>query len=368
MFRYGFGLFLALHGVIHLLGFLKSFQLMALPDLTVHINRPAGALWLLCSLVFIAAGALWAFDGAHAAVLALGAVAVSTVLILASYRDSKVGLIGNALVLVPLLVVAIRDLGGSGFRAIYRAQVAKGVESTVALPALTEAELAPLPAAVRTYLRRTGALDSPRARNFRARFAGEMRPSPQSGWMSITAEQHTFAAPAERLFYLRASRFGVPFEALHLYSPAGATMQVRVASLFDMVDARGPTMNQSETVTYFNDLCLFAPSMLVGADIQWEELDARTVRATFHNAGQTVHATLSFDEAGDLTGFVSEDRYLSEDGKTYVLFPWSTPVLAFRDFDGVRLPERAEAIWKQPEGDFVYARFRLTEIEYNVGL
>ena len=38
------------------------------------------------------------------------------------------------------------------------------------------------------------------------------------------------------------------------------------ASLFGVVDARGTEMNQGETVTFFNDVCVLAPGTLVHAN------------------------------------------------------------------------------------------------------
>ena len=35
-------------------------------------------------------------------------------------------------------------------------------------------------------------------------------------------------------------------------------------------------MDLAETVTLFNDMCLFAPAALVGAPVRWTEIDART--------------------------------------------------------------------------------------------
>ena len=47
---------------------------------------------------------------------------------------------------------------------------------------------------------------------------------------------------------MKASQSGIPLEALRMFAGRDARMQVRVLSLFDMVDARGPEMNQGETV------------------------------------------------------------------------------------------------------------------------
>jgi len=151
---------------------------------------------------------------------------------------------------------------------------------------------------------------------------------------------------------------------LHRYLGDRATMQVRLGGLFEIANAAGPIMTQSETVTLFNDMCLLAPGALVDAGVRWEMVGGQQVRGTFSNAGQTVSAVLTFDDAGDLVGFVSQDRYQS-DGKTHRLFPWSTPVREFRDFGGVRLARSGEARWREPAGEWTYADFELRRITYN---
>ena len=61
----------------------------------------------------------------------------------------------------------------------------------------------------------------------------------------------------------------------------------------------------------------------------------------------------------------SEDRYYCEDGKTYLNFPWSTPIRNYTDINGRKVPVYGEAIWHLPEGEYCYAKFNLNEIEYN---
>jgi hypothetical protein len=182
--------------------------------------------------------------------------------------------------------------------------------------------------------------------------------------MEASAEQHNFYDPPARFFFMEASRFGVPFDALHRYLGNAATMEVRVAGLVPVIDASGPEMTQGETVTLLNDMCVWAPGALVDAPIRWEQLDDQHARATFSNAGRTVSGTLSFDRAGDLVGFLSHDRYQS-DGKKHRLLPWSTPVGGHRQFGDYRLPGEGEARWQEPSGEWTYGRFLLQKITYN---
>ncbi len=58
-------------------------------------------------------------------------------------------------------------------------------------------------------------------------------------------------------------------------------------------------MDEAETVTLFNDLCVFAPSALIDRGIQWQELEPHTVSASFTNLSHTVRAVLSFNDLGE---------------------------------------------------------------------
>ncbi|MCB0617044.1 MAG: hypothetical protein KDC75_27195, partial [Phaeodactylibacter sp.] len=59
MLRYLFVFIVFVHGLIHLLGFLKAFQLSEVSQLTQDISRPAGILWLVAMILFLATGGLF---------------------------------------------------------------------------------------------------------------------------------------------------------------------------------------------------------------------------------------------------------------------------------------------------------------------
>ncbi len=379
--RIAFVVLLVIHGAIHLLGFAKAFRLAEINQLAQPIGRALGSVWLLAALLMFATAAAFYASPKHWWLVGCVALLVSQIVIVTSWRDAKFGTLPNVILLVPL-VLSLLDLRSTSFRSIYDADVehqlarleretsSRALSSARVEPAdiVTEADVAKLPPLVRTYLARTGAVGQPRVYDVRTHWRAEMKSSPDAPWMAAHAVQHDFFGdePA-RLFLMDASRSGVPFVALHRYIGAEATMQVRVASLVNVVDARGPQMNRSETVTLFNDICFFAPAALIDVNVVWEPVDAHSVRGTFTNAGNTISAVLTFDAAGDLVDFVSGDRLMSADGKTYESFPWSTPIRDYKTFGATRIASYGEAIWKQPGGDFVYGRFTLEAIEINVG-
>jgi hypothetical protein len=98
-------------------------------------------------------------------------------------------------------------------------------------------------------------------------------------------------------------------------------MEIKIAGLFRVVDAKGFEMNRGETVTIFNDMCLLAPSTLTDRRIEWEIIDPRCVKAIFTNGEISIVATLIFNEKGEIINFISPDRYETADGKNYKNYP-----------------------------------------------
>lgn len=280
---------------------------------------------------------------------------------------SVVLLVAIVVVAVLRLVLALLDGRRGSFRSIYERDVSEGRARGKSAVPIEEADLAHLPPLVQTYLRRVGVVGRPRIREMYLHWVGRMKTAPDAGFTAIEAEQTSFFDAPARLFHIRGSRAGIPFDGYHRYVGRHATMQIRIAGLFGVVDARGPEMDQSETVTFFNDMCILAPATLVDAPVEWRTVDEHTVHARFTNAGHTIEAELVFDDAGDLCLFVSNDRYLTADGKTYERLPWSTPVHGYRLFDGVRIASHGEAIWERPEGELVYGVFEIVELSYDAG-
>ena len=252
------------------------------------------------------------------------------------------------------------------FSNMYKAEVQKKLVPIDNISILNETDIQHLPEPVQNYLRYTGAIGKPKIYNFRVVFSGGMKRKMRGKWMDITSEQYNFYSDYARLFYVKSSLYGIPFDGLHKYVGNNATMQVKVASIFRVVDAKGEKMDQSDTVTFFNDMCLFAPATLIDDHIQWEQVDPLIVKAKFVNKGIAITATLYFNEMGELINFTSDDRYSTEDGKEYINYKWSTPINRYKDFNGRIISTYGEAIWHTPEGEFSYARFDLKEIEYNV--
>lgn len=231
---------------------------------------------------------------------------------------------------------------------------------------LTENDITHLPACVQKYLAYTRAIEKSKVQNMYIEFDADMYRKPGEKPMKSQSVQYNFYGNFTRLFYMKASKMGIPFRALHVYKNEQASFQVKVAELFKVVDLKGEELTKAETVTVLNDLCIFAPACLADHRLSWGESDSRSAKVTLTNGKYVVSAVLYFNEAGELVNFVSDDRSALQDDDTMKQARWSTPVSDYREFDGRKIPTVGKTIWHYPEGDFTYGVFTLKNIQYNL--
>ena len=263
--------------------------------------------------------------------------------------------------------IEIKDIKIMNLKRLYRQEVREGLRRTgiIKHEIVTESDMLHLPGAVRRYLDYAGVTGREKVRNAKIEFTGRIRSKPGDQWMKFSSQQYNFFDNQTRAFYITARKMGMPAGGLHLYKNEQAFMTIKMFNLFTIVDARGEKMNQAETVTLFNDMCFMAPATLIDKNIEWREVDDRTVDATFTNGSLSIKARLYFNEKGELINFISNDRYETTDGKTLLNYPWSTPVKDYREINGSRLATGASTIYHHPGDDFCYGEFNLKDVRYN---
>ncbi len=354
---------LVLHGLIHLLGFTKAFNLAAVNQLTLPISKTSGVLWLLATLLFLLTAVLFFLNKSTWWMPAVLAILLSQCLIFSSWQDAKFGTVANVII----LLAAVVGYGTWHFNNTYTNEVKAGITQTAGMAdqLLTEADLQPLPEPVKKYIRYSGALNQPKVHSFKVAFAGQIRKNEQSAWMPFTSVQYNFMDASTRLFFMKATMKGLPVAGFHCFKNGEAFMDIRLFSLFKVQYQTGKEMGIAETVTFFNDMCCMAPATLIDKRIQWQEVEGNRVKAAFTNNNITISAWLYFNDAGELVNFVSNDRYAAGDNNTSRQLPWATPLKDYKTLNGHRLPGYAETIYTYPEGDLCYGQFALTDVEYN---
>jgi hypothetical protein len=359
MIKILFAILTTVHGLIHIMGFAKAYNYGNITQLTKDISKTSGTIWLVTAILFIAVTVMLFLKKDSWWILGLIAVILSQFLIFNNWQDAKFGTIANVIILIAIVL----GYGSSSFENTYKHDVSEGLTRTQNLKntLLTEGDIKPLPTLIRQYIRYTGALDKPKLLRAKVVFEGQMRDKGKD-WFTFRSEQHNFFDEPTRLFFMKAKMFGMTVPGYHAYKKGVATMQIKLFGLYPIIDAKGKEMNKAETVTLFNDMCLFAPATLIDKRITWEVVDSLSVKATFTNQGNSISAILYFNDIGQLTNFISDDRYAIADMKQY---RFSTPVSGYKNFNGYNIPTYGETIWHYPDGAFCYGKFNLKEIAFN---
>lgn len=356
MLKFLLAFIILVHGLIHFIGFAKAFNYGNITQITREISKPFGMLWLATAFLFIAATILFLLKKDAWLFFGLTVVIISQILIFTVWNDAKFGTIANTLILAAIVL----NWGSYRFEQGYKNDVKENLQRTNKLKTdlLTVQDLQSLPAPVQRYLRYVGALNKPKVKNMRILFEGQMREKGKE-FFPFTCEQYNSFDEPTRLFFMNAKMKGITVPGYHKYSNATAMMDIRLFGLLSVVKRSGKDMDQAETVTLFNDMCLMAPATLIDKRIAWQAIDSHSARATFTNHAITISASLYFSEQGQLINFISNDRDVNH-------YPFSTPVRNYKNINGINIMTYGETIWHYPDGKFIYGKFNLTEIEYNV--
>ena len=360
MHKYLFAVILLVHGLIHFMGFAKAYNYGKITQLTKYISKPAGLLWLITAVLFIVAVLLFLLKKESWPYIVIIAAVISQSLIITVWKDAKFGTILNIII----LFVAIASYATYHFEMGFKADVKRHIAQTYFSNSdlLAEADIATLPIPVQKYIRYAGAVNKPKVKNMKIVFDGEMRDKGKD-FFNFNSVQYNFFDDPTRLFFMKAKTYRITVPGYHCYQNATATMQIKLLGLFNVVNLKGTEMNKAETVTVFNDMCLMAPAALIDKRIEWTSIDNLSAKATFTNGLNKIAAILYFNELGQLINFTSDDRYAISDMKQY---RFSTPVKEYMQIDGRNIWKYGEAIWHYPDGEFIYGKFTLKSIEYNV--
>jgi Family of unknown function (DUF6544) len=360
-------LLLILHGAIHLLGYLKPWGVIAVPQLSGRtlvplsegMGRAVGLLWLLACLTLLAAGALRLMRDEVWWVVASVGLVLSQALIVLQWHDAKAGTVANLLILFAVVVAGAT----SRFKRDVDQEVRALLARAPAWPATVvhAEELKRLPAPVREWLEVSGVVGRERVHTVRLKQRGQLRTSPDQPWMPAEAEQYFSVDQPGFVWRVKVKMMRLlPIAGRDRYRDGKGHMLIKAASLVNVVNATGDKIDQGTLLRFLGEIVWF-PSAALSPYITWESSDARSATATMRYGGVTASALFSFDERGRVSS-ISADRYL---GSTGSLERWIIPATEWRVVRGVQIPVKGEVIWKLQGGDFSYYRWEIVDVEYN---
>jgi hypothetical protein len=105
--------------------------------------------------------------------------------------------------------------------------------------------------------------------------------------------------------------------------------------------------------------------LLPSEHLRWEAIGANSAKAILTSDSFNVNVTFVFNEKGEIIQLIG-DRYRAVEGGSYQMQRWLGHYRDYERTDGMRIPQEIEVAWRDPQDvEFSYARFRITDIEFN---
>lgn len=368
MLRTLFAMLLFVHGLLHVLGFLKQWQLAtvsqlsgkALISLSDETSKLLGLVWLLSCLGFLLAMVSCLLQRDWWLIVAAISVVLSQSLIIIYWSDAHAGTLVNVCIALVLVLAYSHDRfekkADQEVRQLFKQPTDN--QGVISLEMLSG-----LPAPVHQWLQESGVVGKERVHTVRLRQHGLMRTSPEGRWMSTEAEQYfgvdkpgfVWSAEVRMLPFL-------PLAGRDKYADGKGNMLIKALSLVPLVNASDAKTDQGTLLRFLGEMCWF-PSAALSPYIHWRTIDATHAQATMSYKGVSATAVFAFDEQHRLTS-VSANRYMGG-GKDGKLEKWYIPVRNWKEMDGVVIPVKGDVIWRLPAGDFDYYQWEITDIDYN---
>lgn len=267
-----------------------------------------------------------------------------------------------AVVLVVVAAAAIVALAwwrwnGAIESDIQRLMADAGGEATI----VDDVMLAPLPAPVQRHLRFAGVVGKPIPLTVWLTQRGRIRSAADASWMNLEATQYYSTEPPQ--FVWKAS-FPTQMMPVVLgrdaYLDGQGSMVMKMLSLYPVADESDGAMNDASLMRYLNEMMWF-PAAFLGDNVSFAPIDDTSANVTIRDRGMSATATMVFDAEGRLVNF----RASRFNTATRAIEAWETPMAAYGEFAGLRLPSKGSAVWSLADGDFAYIELEIVTVEYD---
>lgn len=351
-----------IHGLIHLLGFVKGFELKEVNELTIPISKPMGLVWLSATVFFLMFAVLYITNTKYAWIFGILAVVISQILILFVWKDAKFGALPNVLI----LSVSVFLFSSCSFQRMIKQETTALLNQSKIKneKIVTESNIENLPVPVQNWIRCSGSVGRPYINAGKVLQKAEMKLKPeQENWMTAEAVQYTTIDKPGFIWSVDVKMNSLlRFVGRDKFENGKGEMLINMNSLINIVNERGEKLDEGTLQRYLGEMVWF-PSLALSEYITWEAMNDTTARATMTYMGTIGSGTFTFNANGDVTRF-SALRYKGNeaDAKRH---EWVVNTDGYNTFEGIKVPSQMTATWKLEKGDWTWLKMEVTGIHYN---
>lgn len=360
--RVAYLVIVALHAMIHVLGFVKGFEIREIKELSIPVSRPMGILWLSAAILLLLYGVMYFSNNRYSWVIGVMAVILSQFLVLYFWSDAKFGTIPNIII----LIIAVMDFGSFRFNNMVEREKALLLSENITSDGgtVSETDIRALPVPVQKWLQHSGVVGKPYISMGRVEQKAKMKLKKEDDkWMDATAVQYTTIDEPAFIWTteVRINRL-LYFLGRDKFKDGRGEMLIKLNSVLNVVNEEGRKLDEGSLQRYLGEMVWF-PSLAMSPYISWEAIDSTSARATLDYKGTSGSGTFYFDENGDFIRFSAQRFMGNEVGAER--HEWVMLVEAYREFEGIRVPSQMSATWKLEDGDWTWLKLEVTDLRYN---
>lgn len=353
---------LIIHSLIHILGFVKAFDLKEIKELTLPISKPVGIVWFIAGILFLFYAITVSIHFRYAWVIGLIALVISQILIYYFWKDARFGTIVN----IAVALVVVCSFG----EFIFSESVS--IKTRTILSAVSanndgshgEIEMKKFPLPIRNWLKRSGILKRNKISSGRIEQHAFMKLKPeQEDWYEAFAVQYTTIDTPAFIWSVDVRMNSLLwFRGCDHYINGKGGMVIKANSLIPIVNVSGEKLDEGTIQRYLGEMVWF-PTLAWSPYMTWQAIDSLSAQATMTYKGVTGSGTFYFNHEGDFVKFVAL-RYKDTDAGAK-RFPWVLTVNSYKEFEGVRIPNDMNATWELDSGDFTWLKLVIGNVKYN---
>jgi len=367
MVRLLFSSLLAIHGLIHLMGFSKEWQLgpvsmlknQTLLPLSHKMAKVTGTLWLLASLILILGACFYIVGKNSVWILALIGIGLSQVLIIIYWYDAKYGTIVNIII----LLVVVVNIARVNFQKSVTAEITRILSASSSIQhEETLSSVETLPTVVQKWLRTSGSINIPPS-HLKIIQKGEMRMKPDGSWIGFDATQFNTIDPPAFVWNSQVNAGAlVTIAGRDKFEDGKGNMLIKPLFIYPLANSSGDEIDQGAMIRYMSEIAWY-PEAAHARYFQWQELDSTHAQLTMTYGGLTASGIFSFDAAGLIKSF-SAQRFGDFDGE-FRKEVWEVIIKEHKEINNHLIPNKCEVKWKLKDGDFTWLRLEVMDIVYN---
>jgi hypothetical protein len=193
---------------------------------------------------------------------------------------------------------------------------------------------------------------------------GTFRQSQGQEWIPIVGQEY-FTAENPGFVWIGKMK---PYPILWIdgkdeFIDGKGNFQIKLLSLFTVVDAKGNKSDESELMRWLAETPWFPTSLLPNKYLHWEGVNSSSAKAIIEYENIKASVIFYFNEQGQIVK-LNADRYRATNN-SYSKDKWIGYYTDYAKVNDMMIPKEIEAAWNLSSGEFSYAKFKITDIEYN---